>query len=239
MIDIPSQDPADADSLAGTFRAIFRKLLQGIDGMLPARVLAYDRAANVATVLPLIHIVGTNGGGKARAQVAAVPVLALGGGGFVVNFPLKAGDLGWIEASDRDISLYLQSLDEAKPNTLRLHNFSDGRFIPDIYRKYAIAGEDDSDMVIQTLTGETKIVLRQDKIFIKAPNDITIEAAQTINLKAPQINIEGVLTMSGGAATIASSTLNITSDTTIEGRGFLEHQHTGVQTGGSSTGGVT
>jgi hypothetical protein len=239
-----SQDPADGGSLAGVIRFVFNKLLQGVDAMLPARVVSYDRQNNVATVQPLIQVIGTSGRGTGRAILARIPVLALGGGGFVINFPLKPGDLGWIEASDRDISLFVQGLSEAKPNTVRMHAFSDGRFVPDIFRKYSIV--DEGDMVIQTTDGQTKVVLRSDSVFVKAPNDITLDSGGTVNiragskigLQAPQIAIEGNLSMSGGSASIESDTLNIESVTTIEGRPFMGHGHSGVTTGGGNTGGV-
>ncbi len=41
----PSLDPAARGDLAGTVRFILTKFLQGVDDMMPARVIAYDRAS--------------------------------------------------------------------------------------------------------------------------------------------------------------------------------------------------
>src|ERR1700712_4678497 len=99
----PSHNPADDDSMAGMLRLVLTKFLQNTDDMLPARVIAYDRTANRASVQPLIAMVTTDNVQVNRSQLASVPVLQLGGGDCMLSFPLKSGDLGWIKASDRDI----------------------------------------------------------------------------------------------------------------------------------------
>lgn len=155
----PSIDPADNGSLAGTFRFILKKFMQNVDGMLPAQVTAYDRETNRATVQILIQVVGTDGTVVSRPLIASVPVLVLGSGGFMVNFPINAGDYGWIHASDRDISIFLQGYTESQPNTERVKSFSDGMFIPDVMRDYTINAEDDDRMVISSVDGLTRIAL--------------------------------------------------------------------------------
>ncbi|CAM6031752.1 unnamed protein product [Sphagnum compactum] len=121
-------------------------LLKTTDDMLPAIVVAYDRTSNIATVQPAIHMVTTDNTLVGRSQVASVPVLALGGGGFFINFPLVSGSRGWIKACDRDISLYLQASAAAAPNGKLLHHFSNGVFIPDIVKGYTISGDDVDNM---------------------------------------------------------------------------------------------
>lgn len=198
----PSKDPADETTLAGTFRAVYAKLLQGVDDMLPAQVIAYDRQNNVATVQPFIAVLTTAGERVPRAQIARVPVLALGGGGFVINFPLKPGDRGWIKANDRDISLYMQSLKDSQPNTYRLHSFQDGLFIPDVVRQFAVDGVSDTEMVIQSVDGNVRVSLSTDTVKIKAPHliiettDNTIIGTSTFQDRAifqDDIEVNGVL----------------------------------------------
>ena len=187
---IPSKDPAAADDPGGTMVAIFKKLMQGVDGQLPAVVMEYDRQANTALVRPLVTLLTTEMKPVSRGSVASVPVLALGGGGYVVNFPLKPGDVGWIEASDRDISLFMQGgQSEAQPNTLRLHTFKDGRFVPDVFGKYTIAGENAEAMVIQTLDGSECISI--------APGKIKIKGTALLEVDVPQTNWTGILKLNG------------------------------------------
>ncbi|OJW21163.1 MAG: hypothetical protein BGO49_24425 [Planctomycetales bacterium 71-10] len=171
----PSRNPADVDSLAGLLRLFLTKTQQRWDDMLPAAVMAYDRARNVAQVQPLIASVTTDRVVVQRAQVAEVPVLQLGGGGFVLSFPVSSGDLGWIKANDRDISLFRQTWSASPPNTRRMHSFSDAMFIPDVMmRGVAIAPEDSARAVFQSLDGSVRIALGEDLIEMHAPSGVGI-----------------------------------------------------------------
>ncbi len=211
----PSVDPADEDSLAGVFRSVLGKFLQQTDDMLPAVVIAYDRATNRATVRPQIMMGTTDGKKVGRAQIASVPVLNLGGGGFVLSFPIKPGDLGWIKASDRDISLYLQGGPEKEewPNTKRMHSFQDGLFIPDVLKAFTVSGEDADRVVLQALDGATRIAL--------APGLVKITTPGTVEVDAPTVHMTGDLVVDG--------------EVTGNGIELSTHRHGGVQSGASQT----
>lgn len=166
----PSRNPADDGTLAGMMKIVLSKFLQGVDDMLPARVVAYNRAKNVATVQPLINMTTTGGVQVPRAQVASVPVFQYGGGGFVVSFPIKPGDTGWIKANDRDISIYKQTGSFSQANTQRKHSFSDAMFFPDtMLRGVTIGGADANSLVIQNLSGTVKIAISEAGINITSP----------------------------------------------------------------------
>lgn len=171
---IPSVDPANTGELMGVLQHVLGKTIQNLDGMLPAQVVSFDRAKNRVSVKPLIMVLGTDGSTLSRAQINGLPVYQLGGGGFVLSFNLSPGDLGWIKASDRDISLFLQAYKEAAPNTLRKHSFSDAVFYPDVMTGYTIAGEDAGNAVLQNKAGTVKISLSQTSINMVAPGGITI-----------------------------------------------------------------
>lgn len=194
----PSGDPADDDSLAGTLRAAFRKFMQQTDDMLPAVVTAYDRAKNRAQVTPCIAVLTTDGRAIPRAQIASVPVMQFGGGGVVLNFNLKPGDLGWIKASDRDISAFLQSFRQSPPNTLRLHSFQDAVFIPDVMRGWTIAGEDAEAAVLQTLDGSAKVAVAPGRV---------------------------AMTVGGKSVTVTPAGTTITGGLIVDGVTFGTHRH--------------
>lgn len=145
------------------------------ENLLPAEIVQYDRESNLATVRPMIMFVDVSGNGIRRNQVVGIPVLSLGAGGFHISFPIKEGDLGWIYASDRDISQFKQSLSSTKPSTGRNHKFADGMFIPDMFRKYVINQEDADAMVIQSVDSATRISIRGDNIKITAPSNVTVD----------------------------------------------------------------
>jgi hypothetical protein len=190
----PNIDPANNDTLAGTLRSVFSQLMRNVDGMLPARVLRYDRDTNRVQVEVLIAMVTTSGQQVSRAQIANIPVINLGGGGFIINFPLKADDLGFIMANDRDISLFLQSFSEAPPNTNRVKNFADSVFIPSVLTDYTIDGADTSSMVIQNLDGTVKVSLGTNSVTVKAPTSVTIDT--------PLTTITGKLVVNGLTKTL-------------------------------------
>lgn len=164
----PSQDPADLDTLKGTFRLAFRKLLASTDGMLPARVVAATADRKFVTVAPLIAVVATDDTVTQRAQIIQVPVFQAGGGNFVLSFPIAEGDLGWIQANDRDISAYIQTGAAAPPNTGRIKSFSDAVFYPDKARQWALADGDADAAVWQSLDGAVRIALKAGEIDLTA-----------------------------------------------------------------------
>lgn len=171
----PDIDPADEGTLIGILNTFRNKLLQNIDGMLPARVIAYNRDTNRVQVQPLIAVLTTDGSVVNRGQVASLPVLQLGAGNVGMLFNLVEGDLGWIVANDRDISLFLQTYSQAQPNTLRKKSFSDALFIPDVMRGYTIATEDKLHFTIQNKAGTVRMAFWDNLIKITAPLGLYVE----------------------------------------------------------------
>lgn len=204
----PSIDPADQNSLVGAFRFIFSKLLQDVNGMLPARVISFDRTLNRAQVQPLIAVVNTNQEQISRAEIASVPVFQLGGGGFLLNFNLNPGDLGWILANDRDISLFLQSYQEEKPNTNRKNNFSDSLFVPHVMTGYSINEEDAEHAVLQNLDGTVRIAMWPTKVKITAPEGLEVDGL---------ITATGGITVSGGTGFNVTGNMNLTGNIAVVG----------------------
>lgn len=174
----PSIDPADLGSLTGMIRAILRKNGMQQEDMLPAVVVAYDRASNRATIKPMIQMVDTNGNSIGRAGVASVPVFQFGAGGFMMSFPVKAGNIGWLKANDRDISLFMQGFTEIKPNTQRIHSFQDSMFFPDVLTGFTINSEDTDNAVLQNLAGTVRLALASDKIKMTV-GDISLQISSS------------------------------------------------------------
>jgi hypothetical protein len=160
---------ADSGSLAAALRNFIDAYMRtDFEKVLPCRVESHDRDANRVEVQPLVMI-GTETSEKVRrAKRVNLPVLRLGGGGYFISVPIKKGDLGWIVAADRDISLVLKSLDEDWPDTLRMHNFADAFFIPDTFKEWAIDGKNADALVIQSMDGDTCIALEDGRVEIDA-----------------------------------------------------------------------
>lgn len=201
----PSIDPANNDTLAGVFQFALVKWLQRTNDMLPAKVIAFKAGSPAyVQVQPMINTVGTSGLQTQQAQFPEIPVLSMGGGGFVMYFNLKPGDLGWIKANDRDISLYLQSLKASPPNTNRMHSFSDAIFIPGVLVQYVINPEDAGNMVLQSLDGTVKISLGAAKIKIAAPTveidgqaQVIVNSPVQVTMTTPLLLVNGNIAATG------------------------------------------
>jgi hypothetical protein len=205
----PNLDIANDAELSGVMADVLASFLRGVDDMIPARVVSYSESTNRVTLKPLVMMGTTDGRKVSRAQVANIPVFRFGAGGFFIRFPVKAGDFGWLKASDRDISLVMQrGGQEDWPNTLRQHSFSDGLFFPDMLRGWTVAGANANAMVIQSLDGSVCLSLHSGKVQIDAPSVV-------IN---GNVQITGTMTNNGK---------NIGST----------HVHSGVDSGPSNTGG--
>lgn len=172
----PSISPADRESMPGMMRLVLSKFLQRTDDMLPAEIVSYDRTTNLAQVHPLIVIITTSNTQVQRASIQAVPVFQLGGGGVVASFDLNKGDLGWVKANDRDISLFKQFHRSSPPNTYRKHSFEDAMFFPDtMFQGVTIASEDSSNFVLQNLAGTVRMAWWST--FLKITSKLGINAS--------------------------------------------------------------
>lgn len=166
----PNTDQSDDGSMAGVLSAFMRSTMMSMDDMLPAQVVSYDDTTNRAVLKPLITMVGTSGQTIARQSYPNIPVFRFGGGGFFMRFPIKPGDLGWIKASDRDISLFYQSgCAESQPNTERLKSFSDAVFFPDAMRDWVINDGNADAVVLQSVGGSVVLSLHADKMVYDGP----------------------------------------------------------------------
>ncbi len=226
----PSRDPANDDTLTGYTKELRRFLFKNIDKALPAMVLSHDRVNNSVRVRPLITMVDSEGATVRREPIPNVPVLNLGGGGFFINFNLPPGQQGMIFGFDRDMSLFLQSQAESRPNTERMHSFSDSIFIPQQWFDYVIAGEDSAAMVIQNLDGSVKIALDDNQIrvvngatrFELNNGSVTATAPSGFSFNGLTIDGTGALV---SPVSVTAPLVNGTTNVTFAGIGGVNHRH--------------
>jgi len=193
----PNTDSADDGSLVAVLRAYLRGFVRtNMDSMLPARVVSYDDATNRVTVHPLIMVGTTDGQKISRANISNIPVFRFGGGGFFMRFPIAHGDIGWIKASDRDISLMMQHASQGDsdiedwPNTERMHSFSDAVFFPDTLRDWSIDGGNSNAVVLQSMDGSTCFAVHDGKITIKGDMEVDGKITATGDVKAGSISLQ-------------------------------------------------
>lgn len=157
-------------NMPGVLDLAIREALLDNDDMLPARIVSWDGGANRAQVEILYMVTMTDGSVHQMEAPAEVPTFILGAGDLVLVWPLKPGDLGWIKATDRDISLFLQSYDVYHGDQPRIHCFEDGLFIPDAMKDFVMA--DKAAACLQTKDGTTSVAVKQGSIKLTVGDTI-------------------------------------------------------------------
>lgn len=186
----PSRKPGQGDDLTSAMDLVLRKFLLDVDDMLPARVVAYDPPpVNRAQIEILYKVTMTDGSLNSLSAPAEVPVQFPGGGGFVFTFPLKPGNLGWIKAVDRDMSLFLQSYEAEPGNTTRLHCFEDGLFIPDLMHAFTMANAE--GISLQTDDGANAVSITSSSAILKVGGAMLTltegKLVSSVPIEAPQL----------------------------------------------------
>jgi len=209
---MPSYNPADAQSQTGMYEFIIKQVMSKLEKVAPAQILSYDRKRNRARVQILAQDITSNGEILPRVPIGNVPALMLAGGGFVISFPIKKDDIGWLVTSDRDISIFKNLLKMFAPNTYRKHKYESSFFIPDKVSGFEVSEEDTDALLITSYDGKTKLSIK--------PNEIT--------LTAPTTTINGNLQVNGQ--------INATGDVLGAGISLSTHIHSGVEPGSGTTG---
>lgn len=158
--------PADNDSMAGLLQYSMQEYMKTVQSVLPAKVINYNASTNRVSVQLLINILSTSGEQIPNTQLASIPVMLVGGGGYCISFNLQQGDLGWVIATDRDISIFLQNYTASAPGVNTIKNFSSSFFIPDQMQKAATSNP---GIAISNASGSVKITLGSDGIEITSP----------------------------------------------------------------------
>ena len=218
-------------SLPLIWQNLLRQRDMAFECVIPAVVVSYDRPKNLVTVCPAINrVMAANGESIPRAEVI-VPCFNPAGGGIGINFPLKAGNTGWLIAADRDTSGFKSTRKVSTPESHDLHRFAFGFFLPDEVYGFAISPLDDGALVIQTTDGTTKISIKDDDIQISTMGKSTVTASEvevsaltvsltaatSLSVVAPAITVTGEIALTGGMAASA--------DVTASGVSLKTHVH--------------
>lgn len=153
------------------------------------------------------------------------PIVFPSGGGATLTFPLKVGDECLVIFADRCIDAWWQSGGIQQQIDYRMHSLSDGFVIP---------GPHSQPRVVAGISASA-VELRLDDASAKVSIDVSSKAVSitspsSISLNAPTVTING--------NSVVTGTSNLQGNTTIQGKTFLTHAHTGVATGPGTSGGV-
>lgn len=190
----PSGSLLSDASLDDVLSLVGRKMMMEVDDMLPARIIKWDSVNNRAQIEILYQVTMTSGDMHQLSAPAEVPVQFPGGGGFMLVFPLTEGSLGWIKATDRDMSLFLQSYDAQPGNTPRIHCFEDGVFIPDVMHAFTMSNV--NGISLQTTDGTNAVTITASSAILKVgAATLTLTADKLVSsvpFEAPKVKGGGV-----------------------------------------------
>jgi len=171
--------------------------------------------ATTIDVQPVINLV-FNGEDLTPPVFAEVPPVFMQGGSSYTAHPIAVGDYALMIFAERSFDRWYAGVDGVRPPELRMHDYSDG---------FAIVGVNPASKAIEIPTvikqvGDTD----QTGDYVHVGNrtqtgNFTITGNMTIN---------GDLTVNGKITASSAS---------IGGIEFGTHKHSGVQSGGSNTGG--
>lgn len=216
-ISTPSYNTADILSETGQLEFFQKILFMKMEKVAPAQIISYDRDKNRATVQILNYSITSTGDKIARKPLNDIPVQVFGGGEFCLSFPIKQGDIGFLIASDSDISVWKKLLQLFAPATYQKHRYKDGIFFPLILNGFTFSADENNAVLLTSTDGNTKISLKPDYITISAKNTVINTTISEINATTATITaqstINGNLTVNG----------NITSTGIIKGSSVIDN----------------
>ena len=230
-----SKEQADAQ-LAQAIMSAMRVSIPGI-------IQSFDPDAVTAVIQPAIKGIEHDASG---AEVSVnlpllvdVPVIFPRGGGCTLTFPVKEGDECLVIFADRCIDFWWQSGGIQEPVDGRMHDLSDA---------FCIVGPQSQAKKISGISTTTAQLRTDDGtafIEVAAGGDITATTAGNATINAPEIILNGNVTINGnlsqgmgegGGTATMKGPVTVTNDVTAGGKSLMTHTHGGVETGSGNTG---
>ena len=196
---------------------------------IPGIIQSFDAAAQTVVVKPAIRECLDLDGEEEWVEIPPlvdVPIALPRAGGYTLTMPIGAGDECLVVFGDMCMDAWWQSGGTQNQVECRRHDLSDG---------FAIIGAWSQPKVLSAYS-TSAAQLRND-----AGSAVVEIAGSKVNIRATEINLDAPkVTINGTQTTINSTNLAFagSNSTTIDGKNFINHKHTGVDTGSGTSGGV-
>jgi len=191
---------------------------------LPGIIQSFNAAQQTVVVQPAIRAVVFDIDGQptnvALPLLLDCPAQFPAGGGFSLTFPVKAGDECLVVFASRCIDAWWQSGGVQNQAVMRMHDLSDG---------FALLGFRSVPRALSAIsTSATQLRSDDGATFVEV-------GAGEITLKGAQINLQGPVVQTGGAASFDTSVtapaLDGTTSITVAGKDVGGHTHIDPQGG--------
>jgi phage baseplate assembly protein gpV len=223
------------------FLALLKSWQSNIFTALPGIYEAAGKDRQTANVQPSVKakVLGQDGSWSDMVLPMCIncPIVYPGGGGFQLTFPLSKGDEGLIVFAQRCIDSWWQSGGVQSQAEMRMHDISDGFFIPAMLSQSKAPATAASTSTVQLRSADGATYIE-----VAAGNLVNVHASSGTTITGP-VTITGNLTLGGtisgtGGGAIAG---NLQMAGTVQGGSVVlnTHIHAGVTTGGGVTAGPT
>ena len=191
---------------------------------LPGIIQSFNAAQQTVVVQPAIRAVVFDINGQPTNVTLPLlldcPAQFPGGGGYTLTFPVAIGDECLVVFSSRCIDAWWQSGGVQNQAVMRMHDLSDG---------FALLGFRSVPRALANISASATQLRSDDgATFVEV-------GAGEITLKAGQINLQGPVVQTGGAASFDTSVtapaLDGTTSITVAGKDVGGHTHTDPQGG--------
>lgn len=199
---------------------------------IPAIIDEFDTSTQRVSATPAVKAKITNLNGTVSyidyPKITNIPLAIAKGDGLSITYPVKKGKLCTLIFSQRSIDNIL--LDGTKPtppfegenaytSTLRCMDMTDAMCFPGIItNSEAISNYNNNAVELRNSDGTVKVSVEENGLTL-AQGNATIE-------------------MKNDGVSIVATTISILGQTTINGKDFDTHIHSGVTGGNQNTGGV-
>jgi hypothetical protein len=167
-----------------------------------------------------------------------VPLFVYSGGGYCMTMPVQPGDDCLVVFGDMCIDAWWQSGGVQNQIEKRRHDLSDGFAIVGFRpQTKTVSGYSAGSAQLRNNAGTAYIEIAGDTINIHAAGGVNVDSGASVTVSS-----SASVTVAGGTGIgFSGPSLDIDGGgtTSIDGKHFLSHTHTGVQSGGSNTGGVS
>jgi hypothetical protein len=229
------------------FQALLKSWQSNIFTALPGIYQAAGKGNQTANVQPSVKakVLGQDGNWSDMTLPLCIncPICWPGGGGFQLTFPLSSGDEGLIVFAQRCIDSWWQSGGVQSQAEMRMHDISDGFFIPAMLSQSKAPATAASTSTVQLRSADGATYIE-----VASGNVVNVHSAGGCNITGP-VNITGAATITG--ALTLGGTISGTGGAPISGNLHMAgnvqggsvvlntHIHAGVTTGGGVTAGPT
>lgn len=180
-------EEAATDDEAAAVRAEVEASTLDLHTAMPGIILSFDKDKQTAVVQPAVQKFFRGQGFIEIKQVMDVPVQFPRGGGFVLTFPVAAGDECLLVFSERAIDHWFETGRASPPSDTRTHSLSDGFAIVGVSSLSKVVQNFNASAVeLRSLNGAAKVQIGSGgAISIESPGNVSIQSGGMVSINAP------------------------------------------------------